>query len=67
MAYFINDRLGMAYEEENGDLAAWSFEDQDFTKYGSKMPFDSRRVSADEAIDFMRSKARKSGAPSPRE
>ena len=72
MAFFINDKLGLAYETTEGGAAKWNFEDKDFTDLMSpdeseKSCFPRRRVTEDVAFAFMRSKSSSEGASSPRE
>ncbi len=69
MAFWINDRLGIAFESTEGGLAKWNPEDDDFT---SSFPFEeigpvrigSRSCSCDEAKAFMRAKSVTEGADS---
>lgn len=72
MAFFINDKLGLAFESTEGGDAKWNLEDDDFTDIMSSdesrsLTFPCRRVSEDEAFSFMRSKSSSEGASSPRE
>ncbi|OQC18815.1 MAG: hypothetical protein BWX70_03395 [Verrucomicrobia bacterium ADurb.Bin070] len=69
--FFINDKAGIAYESTEGGIAKWRSADKDFTRLMSseeRAAFMSpcRRVSADEAADFMLAKDAASGAAAPR-
>lgn len=72
MAFFISDKLGIAYESCEGGLAKWSSEDKDFTRSMSRAESreaifaPAKRVTEDEARAFMLSKAAASGASGPR-
>ena len=70
MGFFINDKAGIAYESTEGGLAKWNPVAKDFTTLMSAeeidaLSFPQRRVSEDEAFDFMLAKMSASGAESP--
>ena len=72
MSFWINDRLGIAYESTEGGLAKWNSDDDDFTASFSFEEIDSvmsgrRSCTCDVAKAFMRSKsAIKATASGPR-
>ena len=62
MSFWINDRLGIAYESTEGGLAKWNSEDDDFTELMSRderyaADMESRSVTCDVAKAFMRAKS----------
>ena len=64
MSFWINDRLGIAYESTEGGLAKWNSNDDDFTASFSfeerkslRPRIGSRSVTCDVAKAFMRSKS----------
>ncbi|MBO7687493.1 MAG: hypothetical protein J6V72_13965 [Kiritimatiellae bacterium] len=69
--YFISDEAGIAYESVEGGLAKFDPKTDDFTDLMSPSEMDfvfdksMRRVSADEALAFARSKAAASEVPNP--
>lgn len=73
MSFWINERLGIAYESTEGGLAKWNPEDDDFTSSFSfgeikSVTIGSRACTCDEAKAFMRSKsATKDSASEPQE
>lgn len=73
MAFWINDRAGIAYESTEGGLTKWNSESASFNVLMSfeemrslRPRIGSRRVSEDEAEAFMLAKDSASGAVSPR-
>ena len=70
--FFISDEAGIAYESVEGGLAKFNPRTDDFTDLMSPSEMTSvlgksmRRVSADAALRFARSKAAESGASGPR-
>ena len=70
--FFISDEAGIAYESVEGGLAKFNPRTDDFTDLMSPSEMTSvlgksmRRVSADAALRFVRSKAAESGASGPR-
>ncbi len=71
MSFWINERLGIAYESTEGGLAKWNSEDDDFTSSFSleerkslRPIIGSRSCTCDEAKAFMRSKSATKGSAS---
>lgn len=63
MSYWINDRLGIAFESNEGETRLWDAETQDFCKalpsaeLRALNPWlDCRRCSEDEAFAYMEAK-----------
>lgn len=70
--FFINDRVGVAYESCEGGLARYNPKDDDFNILMANEEIDAvlgdvpvRRVTEEEALDFMRSKFSAEGTSSP--
>ena len=69
MSFWINEKLGIAYESTEGGLAKWRSEDDDFTASFSfdeikSVTMGSRSCTCDEAKAFMRSKSATKGSAS---